>query len=758
MVSITKDLAAVMGLIQRCGDFFAHGIHEIAAPGLDVVGIGPIALPLLPSQAAQLIGMAERAPYGRGEQTLVDVAVRRSWQLNPDRVRIRGSGWARTLDAIVARAAEGLGVTGKVTAEFYKLLVYDEGSFFVNHRDSEKIPGMFATLIIELPSIHTGGDLIIRHAGREARIESHLNEPSEAAFAAFYADCVHEVLPVTSGCRLTLVYNLSRCGRGTQPVPPIYTAEQARICGLLGDWSEQKKRPEEASPEKVIYLLEHSYTPENLSFAALKGADAARASTLLAAAGRTQCDLHLALLSIEESGTAEYTGDYRRRYRHSDDDNNDDFEAGEVYEREERLLHWRHPASIEAAVGELPISEDEISPPGALADLAPDEENFREATGNEGASFERSYRRAALVLWPSHRRLAVLNQGGLQATLPYLTQLTQAWAKAGEDPESPIRAEAHELTGYMLADWPREIRHARNVPKAGATVLELLGRLGDIARTDDFLSAIFAGGLFDLSDNEQIAQSLRRLPSSRAAELLERLVANSTSAAIGAGLLACTVSAALGEFEMRPAAFALMATLPGDSTRKVELPSWQQPPPVEPQLVIDALTALCQIDAALAERAAGVFLSRPATYGADSVLVPASLALIHSVIAQAPAVARLRSACVAHLRIRIAEPLAPPTDWARDSKLSCSCRYCVELSRFLADPEAKTWNFKAAQHDRSHVESTIRENDCDVLTATIRRGSPHILECTKNQASYKRRTRQRQKDLADLARLEEDQG
>ncbi|MDD2705793.1 MAG: 2OG-Fe(II) oxygenase, partial [Acidocella sp.] len=381
-----------------------------------------------------------------------------------------------------------------------------------------------------------------------------------------------------------------------------------------------------------------------------------------------------------------------------------------------------------------------------------------EATGNEGASFERSYRRAALVLWPNHRRLAVLNQGGLQATLPYLTQLTQAWAKAGEDPESPIRAEAHELTGYMLANWPRELRHARNAPNAGATMLELLGRLGDAARTDDFLSEISAGGLFDLSDNEQIAQGLRRLPPSRAAELLERLVDNSTSAAIGAGLLARTVFAALGEFEMRPAAFALVATLPGDSTRKVELPSWQQPPPVDPQLVIDALTALCQIDAALAERAAGVFLGRPATYGADSVLVPASLALIQSVVAQAPAVARLRGACLAHLRARIAEPLAPPADWARDSKLSCGCRYCVELSRFLADPEAKTWNFKAAQHDRSHVESTIRASDCDVLTATIRRGSPHILECTKNEASYKRRARQCQKDLADLAHFGEDQG
>ena len=115
-------------------------------------------------------------------------------------------------------------------AEFYKLLVYDAGSFFVNHRDSEKAAGMFATLIIVLPSIHTGGELVIRHQGREVRIDPRCDEPSDACFVAFYADCVHEVLPIASGCRLTLVYNLLRSGGGAQPTPPSYTSEQGLPC------------------------------------------------------------------------------------------------------------------------------------------------------------------------------------------------------------------------------------------------------------------------------------------------------------------------------------------------------------------------------------------------------------------------------------------------------------------------------------------------------------------------------------------------
>ena len=103
------------------------------------------------------------------------------------------------LDGIVERAAMGLGAGAGVEAELYKLLVYDEGSFFLEHRDTEKSPGMFGTLIVALPSLHAGGELVIRHRGREARLDLRCADVSELAWAAFYADCVHEVLPITRG-------------------------------------------------------------------------------------------------------------------------------------------------------------------------------------------------------------------------------------------------------------------------------------------------------------------------------------------------------------------------------------------------------------------------------------------------------------------------------------------------------------------------------------------------------------------------------
>ena len=327
MSFFATELAALLETVQRPGAFFATGAVELLAPSLEVATVGPIALPLLPAQAQQLIGVAEAAPFGRGEHTITDPAVRRCWQIGPDKVSLGGRHWPRTLDAIVARVSEGLGVSGPVTAEFYKLLVYDEGSFFVDHRDTEKVPGMFATLVVVLPSSFAGGDLVVRHKDSEVRLDLHCADSAEAAFAAFYADCVHEVLPVTEGCRLILAYNLVRSAEGPSLEPPDYAIEQGCITSLLCAWREGKSRPDDATPEKLVTLLEHAYTPAELSIQALKGGDASIDGVLTAAARQAGCDLHLALLTIEESGAAEYPEEYgSRRGRWRDQD--DEFEAG----------------------------------------------------------------------------------------------------------------------------------------------------------------------------------------------------------------------------------------------------------------------------------------------------------------------------------------------------------------------------------------------------------------------------------------------
>ena len=759
MSSLAIELARLLGGIQRPGDYCTAGTCEIFAPGLEVEGVGPIALPLLPAQAEQLVAAAEQRP---------SAAASRPWSISmcggPGRsIKTRSrseAGIGRgTLAGIAGRAADGLGVTGPVTADLYKLLIYDEGSFFASHRDTEKAPGMFATLVIALPSISTGGALVVRHQDREARLDLRCHDPSEVAFAAFYADCQHEVLPVTSGCRLTLIYNLLRGEPGDLPRPPSYDAERGRLAELLRRWAEDGSPADGISPEKLIYPLEHAYTPAGLAFGALKGADAARAATLLAAAQAADCDLHLALLSIDESGSAEHTGfygSYRRRGRHDESDD-EEFEVSEVYDRNETLSEWRRPGGGTSELGMLPLEPEEVSPPDALDDMAPHDQTFFEATGNEGATFERSYRKAALVLWPSRRRLAVVNQAGLSATLPYLADLAERWVAGGEDRQSPLWAQANELSGHMLASWPMECSLPGKTKSVAATMLTVLSRLGDVTRIDQFLADVSAAGVFGKGDVEGVLPAIRLLQRPRIVELLEQIVAaNAVTALDGCShlLALAAAAAASGQLDLKPAdllpaAAALVESLPGDPARAPRVEPWNRPPAMKPGVVVDVLTALDLIDPGLAGAVAETFLAWPKTYGQDAVLVPAVLRLGGS-----PAAARLRAACVGHLNARIAEPLAPPDDWARPSRVVCQCLHCGELSRFLADPAHETWSLKAPQADRSHVEDTIRNSGCDLDFTTLRRSSPHSLVCTKNQASYERRAVQRKKDLEDLAKIE----
>ena len=751
MSSIGTKLLNSLRSVERPGDFCVGGIQEVFMPTIDVDGVGRIAFPILPVQAERLAAIAEAAPYGRGEETVVDREVRTTWQIDSAKVRIGGRHWDKTLAGLVADIALGLGVSEPVAADFYKLLVYDTGSFFVDHRDTEKAPGMFATMVLVLPSTHSGGELVIKHLGREVVLDPRPEEPSEIGFAAFYADCVHEVRPVKTGCRLTLVYNLRFVGKRRPLKAPDYRAEHGRVVELLQNWASA-----EDEPDKLILPLEHAYTPAELSFSALKGADAGVGSVLVKAAAEADCDLHLALVSIEESGSAEHTGYYSRRRRSRDDEDSEEFEVAEVIDRALFLSEWRRPDGSEAGFDDFPFAEDELCPPDAFEDLMPDEEHFHEATGNEGASFERSYRRAGLVLWPRVRRLAVLNQAGLRATLPHLEQLTARWETSNASIQSPEWREADELSGHMLRSWSRSSWRADDDAEAGR-MLDLQIRLGNGKRIDAFLAELSAEGHYAASDNGTIVRAAALLAAPRATELLVRIVRRNAPAhlsACGDLLLRCVVAPMGATGDLEQIAAALIDALPGDPTRREEVGTWTRPTPVTPGFVVDLLTATSRIDAGLAARAIEHLLAWPKTYEPDDVLIPAARAFAKQVESTAwPAVERLREASLDHLRRRIVLPLEAPRDWARVNPLKCTCGNCRGLGAFLVAPGEQQWRLKAVQDRRTHVEQSVRSAVCDLDLTTERRGSPHTLVATKNQASYERRAKQRRQDLEHVSAL-----
>lgn len=171
MVERRQALLKLLTGLGEASQFVSVGQFPAVLPGLEVDGLDSIGVPVAPADAKRIIGKASQAPYGLGEATIVDADVRRVWQLEPSQFELRNTAWNEAVQRVVDTVKRDLGIHGKVTAELYKLLVYEKGSFFKPHRDTEKIAGMFATLVVCLPSRHEGGTLILEHDGQTKQID-----------------------------------------------------------------------------------------------------------------------------------------------------------------------------------------------------------------------------------------------------------------------------------------------------------------------------------------------------------------------------------------------------------------------------------------------------------------------------------------------------------------------------------------------------------------------------------------------------------
>ena len=191
----------ILEKIEQSGTFATFGKLDPIFPGLIIKNVGEIALPLLPAQAEQIIAECEQAPFGRGEDTIIDLTVRNVWQISPDAIQFTNPNWNFAIEEACKKVAQELGLSNSlIHFELYKVLIYAKGSFFQEHRDTEKIPNMFATMVVNLPSPHEGGELIIKHQG-ESHQFSFAGKKFSAEFATFYADCYRQ-LPRPEGTGL----------------------------------------------------------------------------------------------------------------------------------------------------------------------------------------------------------------------------------------------------------------------------------------------------------------------------------------------------------------------------------------------------------------------------------------------------------------------------------------------------------------------------------------------------------------------------
>lgn len=173
---------------------------------------------------------------------------------------------------------------------------------------------MFGTLVICLPSAHEGGDVVVKHRGMKKTFKT---SGYPTSFACWYSDVHHEVLPVVSGYRWVLTYNLV-----SDLCPTVDTQVQPaeRLHETIKEWISV---PLKDRKDSVVYSkLDHKYTQANISLDALKGRDKAQVQALQEISSELPVEIFLAVIEKEEYGNCEkdYSRLSGRRYGRYNDD------------------------------------------------------------------------------------------------------------------------------------------------------------------------------------------------------------------------------------------------------------------------------------------------------------------------------------------------------------------------------------------------------------------------------------------------------
>jgi hypothetical protein len=153
---------------------------------------------------------------------------------------------------------------------------------------------MFATVVVILPSPF---DIHLSHAGKSKVIDTSINSKFSTHVASWYTDVTHSVTTIGSGYRLALSYNL---------VHTFAPSLQPRLSG----WSPQMRDLKHslmswkwlASPDLILYLLDHKYSESNLMSIAIKGKDAHMIKHLRPVAEALGFELYLANIELYQSG------------------------------------------------------------------------------------------------------------------------------------------------------------------------------------------------------------------------------------------------------------------------------------------------------------------------------------------------------------------------------------------------------------------------------------------------------------------------
>ena len=275
---------------------------------------------------------------------------------------------------------------------------------------TEKAPGMFATLVIALPSEHLGGDVVVQLRDEEQILKTQGLCDFNYAYLAWYADVNHSVSKIESGHRLVLTYNLIHQASDTKRMATVLDDHKQNLDKVLALWSKQDCEMEQHSEyvdDKLVYILEHEYSEANICLDHLKGKDQLRARYLSEACRDQKFCLFFAHFEYIRSGGVDGNEDDPYWADHPN--------AADYHELIDELESNWELVTIFQSDGQqiaenVTLEEDEILNNADFKNMEPDDEECDGWTGDEGCTATHFYHRTCAVILPRSRRLDFLSE------------------------------------------------------------------------------------------------------------------------------------------------------------------------------------------------------------------------------------------------------------------------------------------------------------------------------------------------------------
>jgi hypothetical protein len=694
--------------------------ERVAAGALSVAiaGQAPLALPLRPQDLAALLSRSHPAPYGLREDTLLDTAVRDTCEIAADALQV---DWdVPVLADILARMRATLGLPAQaiLVPHLHNLLVYGPGQFFKPHQDSEKVAGMVASLVVVLPSPHSGGDLRVRHAGTEHVFTSENLAEQDLQCAAFYADCVHEIQPVRQGYRVALTYNLA-----LQSSPALEAPEALPNPALDTALQRYFEAAEAGSPPKLAYLLDHRYTEHSLRWNLLKGVDGPRAQALVAAAVRLDLVPHLASVEIHESWSTDGEGE--------------DAEPDDLIDDSMVLEFW-----VDAQGQPQPYRSTRLKPAQtcwsvALGDAHLVDTAFEGYMGNYGNTVDYWYQRAAVVLWRASDQIALgfdLNYAqawtdlqALMAQPGHEEQAIHTVRQAGDflfqsSPEEHNLNNMCQLALYVKnADVAHTVLHPYSLAQVGHGSVPWL----------KLLHAAY-GTAWCVQVLEVWAEHARQNPwtRSKATVRADSWVQEAMALGVASDIVQMLLRYHVQEW-MREDHVAVGS-----------------PPVVQMRGVPARLALLAQLvracaaldDATLTASVVQHVVSHTPLYPAPDLVEMLAEVLAKVQQQDVDAVRSVASPLQAHaaraIRTEYAQGLRQSGDQSIAATCACSCKHCMAVLDFLRDPTESSRVWPLAEHYRTHVMDRFNGLGVPMAFEVVKQGSPYKLVARKSPKLY----------------------